>query len=144
MMRFKTVQQPDGCWMIYDTQKREVCLGTRSGDRPEAERWTEVLNSAYAAFRDEVHSPLLPLPGERLVSRRKAMILAALREGETTAEEVCRFYSLSRDELGRILRVSRRPGAARNAGSAVSPAAFVRREPGRQHEAIANMMGQGP
>ena len=91
-----------------------------------------------------MRSPLLPLPGERWVPRRKAMVLAALRETEITVEEVCRFYSLSRDELGRILRVSRRPGAARNAGSAVSPAAFVRREPGRQHEAIADMTGQAP
>lgn len=41
----------------------------------------------------------LPLPGERWVSRRKAMVIAALREGETTVEEVCRLYSLSRDEL---------------------------------------------
>lgn len=98
-MRFKTVQQPDGRWMIYDTQKGQVCLGTRSGDRPEAERWTNVFNSAYAAFRDEARSPLLPLPGERWVPRRKAMVLAALRETEITVEEVCRVYSLSRDEL---------------------------------------------
>jgi hypothetical protein len=99
MMRFTIVQQPDGHWMIYDTQKGEVCLGTRSGDRPEAERWSDVFNSAHAAFRDEARSPLLPLPGERWVSRRKAMVLAALRETEITVEEVCRFYSLSRDEL---------------------------------------------
>jgi hypothetical protein len=99
MMRFKTVQQPDGCWMIYDTQKGEVCFGTRSGDRPEAERWTNVFNSAYAAFQDEACSPRLPLSGERWVPRRKATVLAALREGEITVEEACRFCSLSRDEL---------------------------------------------
>jgi transposase-like protein len=42
---------------------------------------------------------ILPLPGERWVPRRKAMVIAALREGEITVEEVCRLYSLSRDEL---------------------------------------------
>jgi hypothetical protein len=69
MMRFKTVQQPDG-----------RC------------------------------SPLLPLPGERWVSRRKATVLAALREGETTFEEVCHLYSLSRDELASWVEAFERYG----------------------------------
>jgi transposase-like protein len=41
----------------------------------------------------------LPLPGERWVPRRRAMVINALGEGETTIEEVCRLYGLSPDEL---------------------------------------------
>ena len=41
----------------------------------------------------------LPSPGERWVPRRKAMVIAALRAGETTIEEVCSLYRLSPDEL---------------------------------------------
>src|ERR1700722_2816957 len=41
----------------------------------------------------------LPLPGERWVPRRKAMVIDALRREEMTIEEVCRLYSLSQDEL---------------------------------------------
>jgi transposase-like protein len=48
---------------------------------------------------DEKACGRLPLPGDRWIPRRKAMVIAALREGETTVEEVCRLYSLSRDEL---------------------------------------------
>jgi len=47
---------------------------------------------------EDKKSGRLPLPGERWVSPRKAMVIAALREGETTVKEVCRFSSLSRDE----------------------------------------------
>lgn len=42
---------------------------------------------------------LLPLPGERWVARRKAMVITALRDGEATIEEICQRYSLSPDEL---------------------------------------------
>jgi hypothetical protein len=59
----------------------------------------QCVQSAYAAFQDEACSPRLPLSGERWVPRRKATVLAALREGEITVEEACRFCSLSRDEL---------------------------------------------
>jgi len=41
----------------------------------------------------------LPSPGKRWVPRRKAMVIAALRAGETTIEEVCSLYRLSPDEL---------------------------------------------
>jgi transposase-like protein len=49
--------------------------------------------------KDETSSGRLPVPGQRWVPSRKAAVIAALREGETTVEEVCRLYSLSREEL---------------------------------------------
>jgi transposase-like protein len=48
---------------------------------------------------DETSNRPLPLPGDRWVPRRKAMVINALREGRTTIEEVCRLYGLSPDEL---------------------------------------------
>jgi transposase-like protein len=41
----------------------------------------------------------LPLPGERWVPRRKAMVVEALRNGEITIEELCLRYELSPAEL---------------------------------------------
>ena len=63
------------------------------------------------SLEDEPPSRQLPLPGERWVSRRKAMVVAALREGETTVEEICRLFSLSRDELASWVASFERHGA---------------------------------
>jgi transposase-like protein len=51
------------------------------------------------SHEDEKLGARLPLPGERWVARRKATVITALRNGETTIEDVCRLYSLSQDEL---------------------------------------------
>ena len=48
---------------------------------------------------DETSNSRLPLPGDRWVPRRKAMVINALREGRTTIEQVCRLYGLSPHEL---------------------------------------------
>lgn len=98
-MRYKAEQLSDGSWAIYDTHKGERCFGIRSCNHALAERWSETFNAAYAAFRDETRSPLLPVPDERWIPRRKAMVVIALREGAMTTEEICRRYDLSPDEL---------------------------------------------
>jgi hypothetical protein len=41
----------------------------------------------------------LPLPTERWVTRRKAALIAAVRNGEITLEEACRQYRLSPEEF---------------------------------------------
>jgi hypothetical protein len=42
----------------------------------------------------------LPLPAtKRWVVRRKAAVVAAVRSGEVTLEEACRWYQLSEEEL---------------------------------------------
>jgi hypothetical protein len=51
------------------------------------------------APKDDALSRRLPSPGERWVSRRKAMIIAASSDGMITVEKICRVYSSSRDEL---------------------------------------------
>ena len=79
MMRFKTVQS-DGCWMVYDTQKGQVCLSTRSGNQPEAEQWTDVFNSAYAAFQDETRSPRHDVCGLRAKLFRQLLLCGAPRD----------------------------------------------------------------
>jgi transposase-like protein len=48
---------------------------------------------------DEKPTSRLPLPGDRWMPRRKAIVISALCEGGTTVEDVCRLYSLSMDEL---------------------------------------------
>lgn len=109
-MRYATEQRSDGSWLIYDAHKEEFCFDTQSRDQTLAERWAETFNAAYAAFRDEALSPRLPLPGERWVPRRKAMVVIALRNGVTTFDEVCRCYGLSRDELASWISAFERHG----------------------------------
>jgi hypothetical protein len=41
----------------------------------------------------------LPMPGQRWMPRRKAMVLTALRNGTVTIEEVCRRYHLVNEEI---------------------------------------------
>jgi hypothetical protein len=41
----------------------------------------------------------LPLPTARWVTRRKAALIAAVRNGEITLEEACRQYQLSPEEF---------------------------------------------
>lgn len=41
----------------------------------------------------------LPLPGQRWMPRRKAMVVIALRDGTVTIEEVCHRYHLLSEEL---------------------------------------------
>jgi transposase-like protein len=60
---------------------------------------------------DDKSSSRLPRPDDRWVPRRKAMVIAALREGEITVEEICRLYSLSRDELMSWISAFERYGA---------------------------------
>jgi hypothetical protein len=43
--------------------------------------------------------PELPSPGQRWTSRRKAAVIAAVREGWVPIEEVCELYSISVDEF---------------------------------------------
>jgi transposase-like protein len=60
--------------------------------------------------KDEKLSGPLPLPGDRWVPRRKALVITALREGATTIEEICRRYSLSPDELSEWISAFERYG----------------------------------
>ena len=109
-MRYRAEQRPDASWVIYDTHKKEICFATRSYDRTLAERWAETFNTAYSTFRDEAGSARLPLPEERWIPCRKVMVVIALREGETTLEEVCRRYSVSAAELGSWVSACERYG----------------------------------
>jgi hypothetical protein len=43
--------------------------------------------------------PELPSPGQRWTSRRKATVIAAVREGWVPIEEVCALYNISVDEF---------------------------------------------
>jgi hypothetical protein len=79
MMRFRTEQRSDGSWVIYDTHKSEICFVTRSCDQTLAERWAETFNAAYASFRDEANSALLPLPGDRWIRPNLADRLRAAK-----------------------------------------------------------------
>jgi hypothetical protein len=56
MMRFRAEQRSDGSWVINDTHKGEICFALRSIDQMLAERWAEMFDTAYAAFRDEANS----------------------------------------------------------------------------------------
>ena|SRR5215469_1684957 len=51
------------------------------------------------ADKESKTDPVLPLPGQHWVSRRKSAVVLAVRNGLITIEEICRRYDLSREEL---------------------------------------------
>jgi hypothetical protein len=44
-------------------------------------------------------APELPAPGQRWTARRKATVVAAVRGGRVSVEEICELYNLSIDEF---------------------------------------------
>jgi transposase-like protein len=54
----------------------------------------------------------LPLPTERWVTRRKAALIAAVRNGEITLEEACRQYQLSPEEFAGWLAAFEKHGVS--------------------------------
>jgi len=53
----------------------------------------------------------LPLPTERWVTRRKAALITAIRNGEITLEEACQQYQLSPEEFAGWLAAFEKHGA---------------------------------
>ncbi|HEY8067083.1 MAG TPA: DUF1153 domain-containing protein [Methylosinus sp.] len=52
-----------------------------------------------AGVENRFDSASLPPTATRWVARRKAEVVAAVRSGRVTLDEVCRRYSLTRDEF---------------------------------------------
>ncbi len=96
--------------MEHDNSRLETPTGSDSGSLALSARMTDDMPMTPAAMPALTLAELPPVNTTRWVTRRKAAVVAAVREGLITLEDACRRYQLSVEEFTSWQRLVDRHG----------------------------------